>query len=154
MEDMDLQTYFRGQQVAMQWHPFLLAMAAEMAEQSDDTVLRNLFAGIGRRFAADAEEFFSDVATLSELQECLNDFWGRMQWGWVRMHEESGFVEIVHNAAPLAEAFGDEFLVWSVGFLEGFYQSVFGALGASESMGVRAHEDQEDGMALRLRFGK
>ena len=154
MEDMDLQTYFRGQQVSMQWHPFLLAMAAEMAEHTDELALRNLFAGVGRRFAADTEEFFSDVTTLSELQECLDDFWGRMQWGWVRLREEAGYVEILHNAAPLAEAFGDEFLVWSVGFLEGFYQSVFGALGASNSMTVRACDDQVDSMVLRLRFGK
>jgi len=154
MEEMDLQKYFRGQQVAMQWHPFLLAMASEMGEHLDEGVLRGLFAGVGRRLAADATDFFADIATLTELQECLNDFWGRMQWGWVHLQEGDDCVEIVHQAAPLAEAFGDESLVWSIGFLEGFYQSVFGLLGASRAMAVRAHDRQEDGFVLRLRFGQ
>lgn len=154
MEDMDLQRYFRGQMVQLQWHPFLRAMASQLAQQADTKALHTLFTGVGERFAVDAKDFFSDIHALSQLQESLNDFWGRMQWGWVTLGEGAGFVEITHYAAPLAEAFGEESLQWSVGFLEGFYQSVFGALGAAESMTVRTQEHFDDGLHVRLRLGR
>jgi hypothetical protein len=150
MEDMNLQGYFRGQMVQLQWHPFLRAMA----QQADTQTLHTLFIGVGQRFAADAQGFFVDIRVLSQLQAELNDFWGRMQWGWVTLREEAGCVEISHHAAPLAEAFGDECLQWSVGFLEGFYQRIFGTLGAAESMTVRAHEHLDNGLHLRLRLGR
>lgn len=153
MEDMNLQRYFRGQMVQLQWHPFLRAMAAQMAQHADAQALHALFAGVGQRFAVDAKDFFADIHALTQLQEGLNDFWGRMQWGWVTLREEAGCVEISHYAAPLAEAFGDECLQWSVGFLEGFYQSVFGILGATESMTVRARDHLDDGLHLRFRLG-
>lgn len=153
MEDMNLQRYFRGQMVQLQWHPFLRAMAAQLTHQADTQALHTLFTGVGQRFAADAEGFFVDIHTLAQLQESLNDFWGRMQWGWVVLREDAGCVQISHHAAPLAEAFGDECLQWSAGFLEGFYQSVFGILGAGESMTVRLQEQLDQGLHLRLRFG-
>lgn len=154
MEDMELQRYFRGQMVQLQWHPFLRAMAAQLAQQADTQALHTLFTAVGQRFAVDAKGFFTDIHALSQLQDGLNDFWGRMQWGWVTLAEEAGHVEITHYAAPLAEAFGEECLQWSVGFLEGFYQSVFGALGAAGSMTVRAQEHFDDGLHVRLRLGR
>lgn len=154
MEHSPLETYFREQQVSLQWLPFLRAMASELSDQTDSATLRTLFAGIGQRFAADAHESFEGVNTLPRLTAALNDFFARIHWGFVEITEAGGSVSIDHFAAPLAEAFGDESLTWSVGFLEGFYQALFGMLGASNTVRAYALDDECDAMHLRLRFGR
>jgi hypothetical protein len=63
-------------------------------------------------------------------------------------------IEISHQAAPLAEAFGDESLEWSIGLLEGFYESVFKVLGAGDSMVVTGLLEASSGMTVRLNFGR
>jgi hypothetical protein len=150
MEPTTLQTYFRAQQVPLQWMPFLRAIAGELSAQTDAVNLRHLFFSVGQRFAIDTPNLLREIATLSQLEEMLCAHWGQHQWGWVELREVGDAIEIVHKASPLAEAFGDDSLTWSVGFLEGFYQSIFGALGASENMNVRAMDDSRDGMVIRL----
>lgn len=149
-----LQNYFREQQVSLQWLPVLRAMALEMSAHADAKELRHLFFKIGERFAKDAEHRFQDVQTLVQLEDSLNDFWSRINWGWVDLNEVKGYIDIMHQAAPLAEAFGDEALDWSIGLLEGFYQSVFKVLGASEAMVICGVGELSDGMGVRLRFGR
>ncbi|WP_147376928.1 cellulose biosynthesis protein BcsD [Noviherbaspirillum saxi] len=150
----DIQQYFRTQQVPLQWLPILRAMAIEMSAYADAKDLHHLFFNIGERFAKNAESHFQGMQSLDQLEESLNDFWSRLNWGWVDLNELKGYIDITHQAAPLAEAFGDEALGWSVGFLEGFYQTVFAVLGASNKMVVRSTGDIVDGMELRLRFGR
>lgn len=149
----NLQNYFRGQQVSLQWSPVLRALAAEMSSRSDPKDLRRLFFKIGERFGKDTEGLFRDVQTIPQLEESLNDFWFRTNWGWVDLNEADGSIFITHQAAPLAEAFGDDALEWVVGLLEGFYQSVFTVLGASDSLVVRGFGELTDDMNIRLRFG-
>jgi len=153
MATNNLQNYFRGQQVSLQWSPVLRALAAEMSAHSDPKDLRRLFFKIGERFAKDTEGLFRDVQTIAQLEESLNDFWFRTNWGWVDLNEADGSIFITHQAAPLAEAFGDDALEWGIGLLEGFYQSVFNVLGASDSLVVRSFGELDDGMNIRLRFG-
>ena len=145
--------YFRGQQISLQWSPVLRALAAEMSSCSDSKNLRHLFFKIGERFAKDTESLFREVQTIAQLEESLNDFWFRTNWGWVDLNEEDGCIYITHQAAPLAEAFGDDALEWVIGLLEGFYQSVFSVLGASDNLVVRSSGELSDGMNIRLRFG-
>lgn len=153
MATNNLQNYFRGQQVSLQWSPVLRALASEMSSQSDPKDLRRLFFKIGERFAKDTEGLFREVQTISQLEESLNDFWFRTNWGWVDLSEVDGAIHITHQAAPLAEGFGDDSLGWVVGLLEGFYQSVFNVLGASDTLVVREVGEVTDGMSIRLRFG-
>lgn len=153
MATNNLQNYFRGQQVSLQWSPVLRALAAEMSAHSDPKDLRRLFFKIGERFAKDTEGLFREVQTIAQLEESLNDFWFRTNWGWVDLNEADGSIFIMHQAAPLAEAFGDDALEWGIGLLEGFYQSVFNVLGASDSLVVRSFGELNDGMNIRLRFG-
>lgn len=148
-----LHNYFRGQQISLQWSPVLRALAAEMATHSDPKDLRHLFFKIGERFARDTEGLFREVQTIEELEESLNDFWFRTNWGWVELNEDDGAIYITHHAVPLAEAFGDDALAWVIGLLEGFYQSVFTVLGASDTLVVRSLEELNDGSSIRLRFG-
>lgn len=153
MGQTGLEDYFRAQQVSMQWVPVLRAMAQELLTHSNANDLRNLFSKIGERFAKDVEDHFQDIQTLSQLEEALNALWSKTSWGWVTLTEANGGIHIDHQAAPLAEAFGDECLEWSTGLLEGFYQSVFSVLGASDTMRVREAAEPE-GMSVQLRFGR
>ncbi len=149
-----LENYIREQQMSLQWLPFLRALAAELSEQTDAETLRSLFASVGQRCALEAREAFEDVSTLGALTSSLNDFLAHIHWGVVEITEVPGGVAIDHHAAPLAEAFGDDALHWSIGFLEGFYQSLFGQLGAAPSMRVHALDEDCEAMLLRFQFGR
>ena len=153
MASNNLQNYFKGQQVSLQWSPVLRALAAEMVSHFEHNDLRRLFFKIGERFAKDTEGLFRDVQTIAQLEDSLNDFWFRTNWGWVELSEADGAIFITHQAAPLAEAFGDDALEWGIGLLEGFYQSIFNVLGAGEGLVVRSYGDMTDGMNICLRFG-
>lgn len=154
MTNDHLENYFRGQQVSLQWLPMLRAMAIEMSEHTEANDLRRLFFKVGQRWAGDTGDFFESAKSLGQLEECLNDFWMRINWGWVEFAEKENHIDIAHHATPLAEAFGDDALEWSVGLLEGFYQSVFHALGASDAMVVRGVDDSCKGMSTRFHFGR
>lgn len=154
MDNSKLQTYFRAQQASLQWQPFLRAMSQELSETVSADQLRPLFHKIGQRFAKDTGDLFSDIKTLAELQQGLNNFWERINWGWVDLKEANGGIEITHQAAPLAEAFGEESLDWSIALLEGFYQSIFSVLGAQNTMAVHATGASADKMSLQFRFGR
>ena len=145
--------YFRSQQVSLQWLPVLRAMAQELAANVSAEGLRTLMFRAGERFAAEVEGRFQDVQSLTELEEGLNEFWSQLNWGWVALSEGTNCVEIDHQASPLAEAFGEEAALWSVGLLEGFYETVFRVLGAGETMKVRAVDAEVMDMQARLRFG-
>ena len=153
MTIVNLESYVRGQQISLQWLPVLRAMAMEMPEHSRPADLKNLFFKIGWRFGKDTEHLFNGAKTLPQLEEVLNDFWSQINWGWVKLNEVKGQIDIAHQAAPLAEAFGDEALGWSVGLLEGFYQSIFSLLGANDAMVCRSDDDSCTGINIRLRFG-
>ncbi len=153
MSNATIENYFRSQQVSLQWLPVLRALASELTANADAAALRQLFAKVGERFAKDVQERFEAVQTLAELEEALNEFWTQLNWGWVSLTEAKGAIEIEHQAAPLAEAFGDDHLRWTVGLLEGYYQSIFMVLGAGEAMKVRAREEACVDMLVRLQFG-
>lgn len=154
MANDQLENYFRGQQVSLQWLPILRAMATEMAGHTEAKDLRRLFFKVGQRLAADTGDLFHSAKSLIQLEESLNDFWMRINWGWVEFTEHESYIDIAHRASPLAESFGENALEWSAGLLEGFYQSVFHVLGASEAIVVREVSDLSKGMDICLRFGR
>lgn len=149
----NLQNYFRGQQISLQWLPVLRAMANELAAHTDSQDLHRLFVNIGENLANNAKEDFNGVQTLDQLETTLNDFWWQINWGWVELNEVQGYIDITHQASPLAEGFGQDALSWSTGLLEGFYQTIFAVLGAGEKLVLRRTGEVGDGMTLRFRFG-
>ncbi|WP_194723930.1 cellulose biosynthesis protein BcsD [Noviherbaspirillum malthae] len=153
MTERDLENYYRSQQVSFQWLPFVRALAAEFSEAATPEEAFDFFFRVGVKFAQASEACFRDAQSLEQLQQNLNTFWSRINWGWVEFAELKGYVEITHHASPLAEAFGDETLNWSSGLLEGFYQTVFSVLGAGERMRVLRH-DASNGMSIKLRFSQ
>ncbi len=154
MTNLSFNNYFRSQQVPLQWLPILRAMALEFSANFDEAALRQLFFRVGEHFAEDVEDRFQGVQTLADLEEYLNEFWAQLNWGWVELTEVTGAINIVHQALPLAEAFGDDCMVWSVGLLEGFYQTVFHVLGAGDGMKVLAVADACSDLTVQLRFSR
>ena len=154
MEKSVTETYFREQQMSLQWLPFMRALAEELATQTDESSLRALMFKVGQRVAQDASESFEGINSLDDLASTLNDFFGRINWGCVELTEVPSAIMVGHFAAPIAEAFGDDALPWSVGLLEGFYQEIFLSLGANSGMKVVVLSDESEPMSLRLRFSK
>lgn len=154
MAQANFEQYLRIQQVSLQWLPVLRALAGELERHASAEDLRALFFNAGKQFAAEIAPRCEGVDTLSALQETLNEFWLQLNWGWVEIAESGGAVVIEHHAAPLAEAFGDSALAWSVGLLEGFYEEVFKLLGASADMHVRVLMEESAAMSLRLELGR
>ena len=152
MSTDNFKNYLRTQQVSLQWLPVLRSLAAELSANASEQGLRRLFFKVGERFATDVETRFAEVQTLAELEDELNEFWTQLNWGWVNLTEDNGAIEIAHQAAPIEEAFGDDALPWSVGLLEGFYQTVFSVLGAGDSMSVNAVDEACGDMLVHLRF--
>lgn len=146
--------YLRAQQVAPQWQGFLRALATELSSQADAPALRTLFHGIGARLATDARSALPEIDSLDGLQQALSTYWAGIQWGWVEMIEQQGFVEVIHHLAPLGQAFSDAALGWSVGLLEGFYQTMFEALGADTTLQLRHLPTPDDAWSLHFRFGR
>ncbi len=154
MSQDNFEQYFRSQQVSMQWMPVLRSLALELERNASAEDLRSLFFNTGKNLAEELSSHCEDVTTLSQLQEIINDFWLQMNWGWVELSEANAVVEIVHHAAPLAEAFGESSLTWSAGLLEGFYESIFKILGASDEMHVTANMDESTAMSMWFNLGR
>lgn len=154
MNLLQFQTYYKSQQVPLQWLPFLRALACELGTVADVETLQKIMSGTGARFAAEALEYFENAQTLAELEQGLNEFWLRTNWGWVELKEEDAHVSIAHFAAPLEEAFGSESLGWSASVLEGFYSHVFISLGAKPSFMTHLVQHSAQGLALHFHFGE
>ena len=154
MNLLQFQTYYKSQQVPLQWLPFLRALACELGTVADVETLQKIMSGTGARFAAEALEYFENAQTLAELEQGLNEFWLRTNWGWVELKEEDAHVSIAHFAAPLEEAFGSESLGWSASVLEGFYSHVFISLGPKPSFMTHLVQHNAQGLALHFHFGE
>lgn len=153
MSQNTFESYLRKQQVSLQWLPVLRALATELVKSGSTAELHHLFFNVGAQLGRDYSEHFENTETLIQLEERVNSLWSRLNWGWVVLTEVDEVIEILHQAAPLSEAFGDESLIWSIGFLEGFYDTLFKQLGASEKMSVQALLSESAGMVLRLHLG-
>ena len=134
----------------MQWSPILRALADELQSTAhgDDETLKTLFRAVGHRFANDMAKRFQDANTLDALSTVFNELWSETNWGIVDLAEHEDHIAIEHRFAPLAQAFGDHSLAWSVGILEGFYQSGFSQVGAGSNLSVRFFGDEDDGLRL------
>lgn len=150
----NLEDYFRTQQVPMQWAPILRALGQELntSARGNTDSLRSLFRAAGLRFGQDQGHLFSEVRTLAELNECFNDLWNQTNWGVVDLAEQADHIAIEHRFAPLAESFGIDCLNWTVGLLEGFYQSGFSHVGAGQDLTVLYTGHENDGMRLLFKL--
>lgn len=149
----ELIDYYQEQQISRQWLDFLRAFAEELVEQANVDELHFLMHSTGERLAFIFKKQLPAIDDLACLEEELNAYWRYMNWGYARLEEVENHINITHFACPLAFAFGEAAVPWAKGFLEGFYQTVFRALGAGTRLQVRSTGASARSMNLCFRFG-
>ncbi len=118
-----------------QWRSFFQVLSLEW---SAELPVAQLHAQMVRRGGLLADLHPLPAADgLAELELAMNEVWVRLQWGWVRLHDQGDALRLVHRAAPLVEAFGPMASGWSVGLLEGMYQRWLQRAGAQPGLRVR-----------------
>jgi len=126
-----LEVHLMHQQTAKQWRGFLRVLAHEFASALPPADLRVLMVRVGGRFAAQ-HGLSTQTGTLPLLQQSMNAIWEPMEWGSVQLDQTPDALQITHQFAPLASAFGLEQADWAFGFLEGVYQAWFAQVGAEQ----------------------
>lgn len=142
MDTKKVLSYYQDQQCAKQWQAFLLAFSSEFAAKADPAELRGFMYELGWRMAQQFE--VKDGSSLQALQDCMNQVWASLNWGWVEIQEEADALVLSHYAAPLSAAFGAHALAWSPALLEGVYAQWFEALGMDKSLRLAQKKAADD----------
>ena len=90
--------YYAQQQCARQWTPLIAAMFAEFEAMVDPRDADRFLAALGVRMAKYLP--LQSCESLAELEDAINTTLGDIDWGWVRLSEARGHVEILHAAYP------------------------------------------------------
>ncbi|MEY4749013.1 MAG: hypothetical protein RIQ60_1227 [Pseudomonadota bacterium] len=77
------------------------------------------------------------VDELGQLEHAVNQLWTDMHWGRAVFKDSGHSLHIVHECAPLADAFGASNLGWSSGLLEGMYGGWLRQAGAPAHLELR-----------------
>ena len=141
--------YFLSRPIQPQWKDFLQALAQELTEQMGADEIRAFFAVLGKRVAR--ANPIAGGETLSDLENSVNQFLARCDWGWMRVRDLNSSLEFLHSCAPLSAAFGASAMDWAPGFLEGMYTEWLKQSGADESL-VLQQLGRAEGVAETLRF--
>ncbi len=142
--------YYAQQQASRQWRDFIGAMGAEFGAQLDQNDLRKLMARLGMRFADGID--VSPCTTLDQLQQCVNQFWADLDWGWVEFSESDNWLDIRHLCSPLRATFGEACSNWTPAFFEGVYQRWFDITGIDPGLRVQqvGTADAENQLVFKL----
>lgn len=144
--------YYARQQCSRQWVHFMAAMFAEFEERVDkveaDLFLDALGAKMSRLLPLRRCE------NLEELEEDINSVLEGIDWGWMRLRETDGFIEIVHGAYPLVPQ--DESRPnWFIPILGGLYGGWLGDQGGDHSFTARlSGAPRANGAPLTFRYGR
>jgi hypothetical protein len=138
-EDEDRLTlrYYAQQHCARQWAHFLAAMFAEFEERVDPAEADQFLETIGTRMAQSLPLRRCD--SLAELEEDINAVLEGLDWGWVRIREAEGYIEIVHGAYPIV-AQDETRRSWLAPTLEGLYTQWMSEQGGDKSCSARLIE--------------
>ena len=110
--------YYAQQHCSRQWVHFLAAMFAEFEERVDPGEAEQFLETLGARMARLLPLRRCD--SLDELQDDINAVLEGIDWGWVRISENGGYIEIVHGAYPVV-AQDEGRRSWLTATLEGLY---------------------------------
>jgi hypothetical protein len=144
--------YYAQQHCARQWTHFIAAMFAEFEERVDPAEANQFLATVGSRMAHSLPLRRCD--TLEELQDDVNAVLEGIDWGWVRISESTGYIEIVHGAYPVVPQ-DERRPSWLGSALEGLYTEWMNGQGGDPSCSARlAGPPGEPGGPLRFRYGR
>jgi hypothetical protein len=129
--------YHSARSCSSQWRVFLSAFALELHVGAEPAEVRGFLRQIGRRMADDM--ILPKTDTVEALEAAMNEAWGCIDWGWVKLFPEDDGVRIVHGAYP--NAFSDpSHVVWPDGaaaVMEGVYGQWMLAQGSPVSTVLR-----------------
>jgi len=144
--------YYAQQHCARQWAHFIAAMFAEFEERVDPVEADQFLETLGSRMAQSLPLRRCD--SLEELEEDINAVLEGIDWGWVRIAENGGHIEIVHGAYPLVPQ-DEQRRSWLAPTLEGLYTEWMTGQGGDPSCSARLAEARgEIGAPLRFHYGR
>jgi hypothetical protein len=144
--------YYVQQHCARQWTHFIAAMFTEFEERVDAAEADHFLETLGARMAHSLPLRRCD--TLDDLQEDMNAVLEGIDWGWVRITENAGFIEIVHGAYPVVPQ-DESRRSWLVPTLEGLYTEWMTGQGGDQACAARlAEAPGEAGAPLRFHYGR
>ncbi|HEY1798100.1 MAG TPA: cellulose biosynthesis protein BcsD [Stellaceae bacterium] len=144
--------YFAQQHCARQWAHFIAAMFAEFEERVDPAEADQFLETLGSRMAQSLPLRRCD--SLEELEEDINAVLEGIDWGWVRIEESGGFIEIEHGAYPLVPQ-DESRRSWIGPALEGLYTEWMTGQGGDPTCSARlAETPAEVGAPMRFAYGR
>jgi hypothetical protein len=144
--------YFAQQHCARQWAHFIAAMFAEFEERVDPAEADQFLETLGSRMAQSLPLRRCD--SLEELEEDINAVLEGIDWGWVRIEEVGGYIEIEHGAYPLVPQ-DEARRSWLAATLEGLYTEWMTGQGGDPTCSARlAAAPGEIGAPMRFRYGR
>jgi hypothetical protein len=151
VHDLD-QAYHAARSCSAQWRVFLSAFAWELNTGAEPAEVRGFLRQIGRRMAD--LMVLPKTDTIEALEAAMNQAWGRIEWGWVKLFAEHDTILILHGAYP--NAFSDPTnTVWPTGaaaVMEGVYGQWMLGQGSPVST-VRWISNQADPLEFRHGVG-
>lgn len=146
MTDQDLAAYDTHRRCSRQWRRFIAVFARE-AVAADRAGVLALMRTVG--VAAGEAQAPPPSATLMDSESAMNRIWDEQDWGFVRLREDAGALEVEHHAAPLPSQAGAE-VDCIAAYLEGVYEAWFRRLGAPDHLRVRRAANAAGQGALRF----
>ena len=151
-EDRASLRYYRQQHCARQWAHFLAAMVAEFEERVDPVEADQFLETLGARMAQTLPLRRCD--SLAELEDDINAVLEGIDWGWARIAEKGGYIEIVHGAYPVV-AQDETRRSWIAPILEGLYTEWMTEQGGDASCSARLTASPATfGAPLHFNYGR
>ena len=144
--------YYARQQCSRQSVHFMAAMFAEFEERVDPAEADQFLEAIGLKMARLLP--LRKCESLEELEDDINSVLEGIDWGWMRIREGEGFIEITHGAYPLVPQ-DENRRSWLVPILEGLYGGWLAEQGGDPSFTARlAGQPNGSGTLLAFRYGR
>lgn len=144
--------YYARQQCSRQWVHFMAAMFAEFEERVDPAEADQFLEALGAKMARFLP--LRRCESLEELEEDVNSVLEGIDWGWMRLKETAGFIEITHGAYPVVPQ-DEQRRSWFVAILEGLYGGWLGEQGGDPSFTARmSGTPRGAGAPLTFRYGR
>jgi hypothetical protein len=144
--------YYARQQCSRQWVHFMAAMFAEFEERVDPAEADQFLEALGAKMARLLP--LRRCESLDDLQEDINSVLEGIDWGWMRLKEVEGFIEITHGAYPVVPQ-DENRQSWFVPLLEGLYGGWLGEQGGDPTFTARlSGTPRANGAPLTLRYGR
>lgn len=146
--------YLARRDVSPQWRGFLRALVETLDTSLERNTRNGLLRAVGGRLAQALP--LSPAATLEELEARMNAALAELSWGYVSvaLDEADRSLRLLHRAAPVVGAAGDEAGGWFGTVLEGLYAAWLTAQqGGGAEGGPQLRLVQSEPGLVQLRYG-